>query len=135
LSAVALTDTFAGLRVAPGEAAVELAVIAPQLLLAGVAAMGLRYLLDVQAELRAARALIARLAAEEERARISRDLHDLLGHSLSLITMKGELASRLIAASDPGGAEVREMIRLTREALRGCAKACGATGSLPSPPS
>jgi len=118
LSAVALTDTVAGLHVAPGEAAVELAVLAPQLLLAGVAAMGLRYLLDVQAELRSARARIARLAAEEERARISRDLHDLLGHSLSLISMKGELASRLIAASDPGGAEVREMVRLTREALR-----------------
>ena len=118
LSAVALTDTFVGLHVAPGEAGVELAVLSPQLLLAGVAAMGLRYLLDIQAELRAARAQIAGLAAEEERARISRDLHDLLGHSLSLITMKGELASRLIAASDPGGAEVREMVRLTREALR-----------------
>ena len=118
LSAVALIDTFVGLHVAPGEAAVELAVLAPQLLLAGVAAMGLRYLLDVQAELRAARAQIARLAADEERARISRDLHDLLGHSLSLIAMKGELASRLVAASDPGGAEVREMVRLTREALR-----------------
>jgi two-component system sensor histidine kinase DesK len=46
-------------------------------------------------ELRRARAEVARLAATEERLRIARDLHDLLGHSLSLIVLKAEVARRL----------------------------------------
>src|SRR5690349_20093038 len=89
--------------------------------------MGLRYLLDVLSELRAARQQMARLAVEEESARISRDLHDLLGHSLSLITLKGELACRLMPASEPGGSEVRDMVQLAREALGHVREA--ATGS------
>jgi two-component system sensor histidine kinase DesK len=40
------------------------------------------------AQLRAAREELARLAVSEERLRFARDLHDLLGHSLSLITLK-----------------------------------------------
>jgi two-component system sensor histidine kinase DesK len=118
LSASALADSLIGQGLPPQEIAVELAVLLPQLLLIGGAAMGLRYLLDVQAELRTARSQVAQLAVEEERARISRDLHDLLGHSLSLITMKGELASRVINNGEPGADEVREMVRLAREALR-----------------
>ena len=51
------------------------------------------------AELRAAREELARLAVSEERLRFARDLHDLLGHSLSLITLKSELAGRLRARS------------------------------------
>ena len=47
------------------------------------------------AELRSAREELARLAVSEERLRFARDLHDLLGHSLSLITLKSELAGRL----------------------------------------
>jgi signal transduction histidine kinase len=50
-------------------------------------------------ELRAAREEIARLAATSERLRIARDLHDLLGHSLSLIALKSELAGRRISVS------------------------------------
>lgn len=46
-------------------------------------------------ELRAARDEVARLAAAEERLRIARDLHDLLGHSLSLIVLKSEVAKRI----------------------------------------
>ena len=45
--------------------------------------------------LTAARAEVARLAAENERSRIARDLHDLLGHSLTTITVKAGLARRL----------------------------------------
>ena len=51
-------------------------------------------------ELRQAREEIARLAVSEERLRISRDLHDLLGHSLSVIALKSELATKLLE-SDP----------------------------------
>jgi len=62
---------------------------------------------------------IRRLGATAERERIARDLHDLLGHTLSVITLKSELASRLIA-SDPDRAaiEIREVETISRDALR-----------------
>jgi two-component system sensor histidine kinase DesK len=47
-----------------------------------------------------ARAEVARLAADNERIRLARDLHDLLGHSLTTITVKAGLARRL-GSSDP----------------------------------
>lgn len=61
---------------------------------------------------------IERLAAIAERERIARDLHDLLGHTLSTITLKAELAHKL-AARDPDGAarEMREVEMVSREAL------------------
>lgn len=65
-----------------------------------------------------ARGEIARLAAENERARIARDVHDLLGHSLTAITVKAGLARRL-APTDPAHAaqEVAEVEELARQAL------------------
>jgi two-component system sensor histidine kinase DesK len=69
-------------------------------------------------ELRRMREERARLAVSEERLRIARDLHDLLGHTLTLISLKNELARRLIE-SDPrrAEAELAEAGRVTREAL------------------
>ncbi len=69
-------------------------------------------------DLSVARGEIARLAAEGERARIARDLHDLLGHSLTTITVKSALAGRLLGR-DPerARAEVGEVERLARQAL------------------
>jgi two-component system, NarL family, sensor histidine kinase DesK len=70
-------------------------------------------------ELRAAREEVARLAVAEERLRFARDLHDLLGHSLSSITLKSELAGRLLpAAPDKAAAEVRDIEGVARNALR-----------------
>ncbi len=70
-------------------------------------------------ELRAAREEIARLAVSEERLRFARDLHDLLGHSLSLIVLKSELAGRLAeAAPDRAVAEIRDVEGVARAALR-----------------
>jgi len=75
--------------------------------------------IDTIAELRAAREEIARLAVAEERLRFARDLHDLLGHSLSLITLKGELAARLLPSSpEKAATEVRDIEGVTRQALR-----------------
>lgn len=69
-------------------------------------------------ELSAARAEIARLAADNERTRISRDLHDLLGHSLTAITMKAQLARRLAGADAAAVArELDEVEALSRQAL------------------
>jgi two-component system, NarL family, sensor histidine kinase DesK len=71
------------------------------------------------AELRAAREELARLAVNEERLRFARDLHDLLGHSLSLIALKSELAGRLLpTAPDKAGAEVHDIEGVARQALR-----------------
>lgn len=59
-----------------------------------------------------------RLAATEERLRFARDVHDLLGHSFSVIALKAELASRL-ALTDGGRAsrEAAEVQRLAASAL------------------
>jgi len=71
-----------------------------------------------QRRLRRADEEIERLAALAERERIARDLHDLLGHTLSLIVVKSELAARL-AQSEPAraGDEMRDVERIGREAL------------------
>jgi two-component system sensor histidine kinase DesK len=61
---------------------------------------------------------VRRLAALAERERIGRDLHDLLGHTLSLVALKSELAGKLVER-DPKGArrELDEVTRVAREAL------------------
>jgi two-component system sensor histidine kinase DesK len=61
---------------------------------------------------------IEHLAKVAERERIARDLHDVLGHTLSLIILKSELASKL-ADRDPQRArdEIRDVERISREAL------------------
>lgn len=60
-----------------------------------------------------------RLAAIAERERIARDLHDLLGHTLSVITLKAELAAKLVGR-DPARAaqEMRDVERISREATQ-----------------
>jgi two-component system, NarL family, sensor histidine kinase DesK len=68
--------------------------------------------------LRRAHDEIERLAAVAERERIARDLHDVLGHTLSLIVLKSELASKL-AEREPGRAvrEIRDVEAVSRAAL------------------
>ncbi|MGI5163658.1 sensor histidine kinase [Spirillospora sp. CA-253888] len=72
------------------------------------------------ADAQAGRAAQARLAAAEERLRFARDVHDLLGHDLSVIALKAELAERL-APVDAGAAarEAAEVRRLAAGALDG----------------
>ncbi|MDY1548067.1 sensor histidine kinase [Luteibacter sahnii] len=69
-------------------------------------------------ELRLSQVEVRRLATLAERERIGRDLHDLLGHTLSLITLKSELARRL-ATADPARAqrEMEEVERVARHTL------------------
>ncbi len=59
----------------------------------------------------------ARLAVAEERLRFARDLHDLVGHQLSAIAVKSELAVRL-GGDTPASAEMAEVRGLARTALR-----------------
>jgi two-component system, NarL family, sensor histidine kinase DesK len=69
-------------------------------------------------KLRRANEEIENLAKVAERERIARDLHDVLGHTLSVITLKSELAGKLIDR-DPqrAGKEIREVEEISRQAL------------------
>jgi two-component system, NarL family, sensor histidine kinase DesK len=89
-----------------------------------VVAVGLTTLLVMRGEvlnrqLKAAREEIVRLAVNEERLRFARDLHDLLGHSLSLIALKSELAGKLAEHSpERAAAEIRDVEAAARSALQ-----------------
>ncbi|MEU4083869.1 sensor histidine kinase [Streptomyces aureus] len=86
--------------------------------LIGFAMTGVRQLVRTTIELRRARATVAQLAANEERLRLARDLHDLLGHSLSLITLKSELAGRMLPDHpDKAAQQVADIEQVSRQAL------------------
>jgi two-component system sensor histidine kinase DesK len=105
--AVVLADEGSGLLFLP-----------PICLLTAFGIRGTGYLITVNRELQEAREELARHAVAEERLRFARDLHDLLGHSLSLIALKSELARRL-APVDPvrAGAEMADVEDAARQAL------------------
>ncbi|WP_333771495.1 sensor histidine kinase [Streptomyces sp. IBSBF 2435] len=87
-------------------------------LLGGFAMLGVTQLVRTMRELREARRTVAHLAATEERLRLARDLHDLLGHSLSLITLKSELAGRMLPGRPEDAAQqVADIEQVSRQAL------------------
>jgi two-component system sensor histidine kinase DesK len=83
-----------------------------------LAMLGVMQVVRANRALAETRAELARLAAENERIRIARDLHDLLGHSLTTITVKAGLARRL-GPTNPAGAvdQITEVEELCRKAL------------------
>ncbi|MEU5208245.1 sensor histidine kinase [Streptomyces sp. NPDC020742] len=84
----------------------------------GFMMVGVQHLIHTTLELRAARQEVARLAANDERLRLARDLHDLLGHSLSLITLKSELAGRMLPDRPEDAArQVADIEQVSRQAL------------------
>jgi two-component system sensor histidine kinase DesK len=105
-----------------GIASANWLVIIPLVLLVrglGLDMIGFVRLGDALRELHIAREELARQAVDEERLRMARDLHDLLGHTLSMITLKSELAGRLIEKDTHGAAqEIREVERAARQGLR-----------------
>jgi two-component system, NarL family, sensor histidine kinase DesK len=105
-----------------GVTGVDWLLLIPLMLLVrglGLDMIGLVRLSSAIRELHAARRELARLAVIEERSRLSRDLHDLLGHTLSLITLKSELAGRLVE-QEPTRAvkEMHEIEQVARQTLR-----------------
>lgn len=109
----------AGLLAFAGGADAGLAlVLGGFVVLVGVFAVQSRGAAELMAELRETRQELARLAVVEERNRISRDLHDLVGHSLSVVAVKTELARRLLPA-DTGRAdgELKDIDAIVRRAL------------------
>ena len=88
------------------------------ILFAGAAVYAARLAFGRNAALLVAREEMARMAVEEERSRMTRDLHDILGHSLTVITIKAELAGRLVGTNQArAAAEISDIERLAREAL------------------
>ncbi|MFG2616593.1 sensor histidine kinase [Streptomyces sp. NPDC048507] len=86
--------------------------------LSGMVTAALLALSGTVKELRETRQELARAAVDEERLRFSRDLHDLLGHTLSVIVVKSE-AARRIAPRDMDAAleQVRDIESVGRHAL------------------
>ena len=92
--------------------------------LIGWAMVGFRLQLVLMWELRQARETVAKLAANEERLRLARDMHDLTGQSLSLITLKSELAAKRLAQLprspelDAALTEISDIGRVSRQTLQ-----------------
>ncbi|MET8260645.1 sensor histidine kinase [Micromonospora sp. NPDC005205] len=96
-------------------------------LLASFAMFGVAQLAQRNSELRAAQQEIGRLAVAEERSRAARDLHDILGHSLTVVAIKAELAGRLIEVDrERAATEIAEVEALARAALADVRQTVGA---------
>lgn len=89
------------------------------LILGGAALYGAVRTVRVVDELYTARTELAEAAIGRERVRVSRDLHDLLGQSLSAVSLKGDLAIKLLPHDTAGArAELESLTELARTALR-----------------
>ncbi|MEV4629369.1 histidine kinase [Micromonospora sp. NPDC049523] len=85
---------------------------------AGAATFLVQYLVGVVGELTRTREQLARVAVSEERLRFSRDLHDLLGHTLSLVVVKAEAVRRLLDRDPDSAVEhARDIETIGRQAL------------------
>ncbi|MFJ2894879.1 sensor histidine kinase [Streptomyces sp. NPDC087218] len=86
--------------------------------ISGAVTAAILTLAETVTELRATRQELARTAVEKERLRFSRDLHDLLGHTLSVIVVKSEAARRLAPRDmDAALAQVTDIESVGRQAL------------------
>lgn len=95
----------------------DIAYLALSTLVLGLVVFGLARLSLLVKYMHATRGELAQLAVMKERVRFSRDLHDLLGYSLSAITLKAELTRRLVG-HNPARArdELAEVIDIARQA-------------------
>lgn len=96
------------------------------MLAVGVSTLGFRRLAVTNAELHHTRVELARRAVLDERLRFSRDLHDLLGHSLTLVALKLQVARHLVEV-DPSrvAGELDDIERVVRRALTEVRQAVG----------
>jgi len=98
------------------------AVLLP-VVLVGLAMIGFRMQIVLMHELARARGTVAKLAANEERLRLARDMHDLTGQSLSMITLKSDLAAKRLTRLPESGerdavlTELGDIARVSRQTL------------------
>ena len=79
----------------------DFVVVLLPVVLIGLAMIGFRLQIGLMHELAQARETVAKLATNEERLRLARDMHDLTGQSLSMITLKSELAAKRLSRLEP----------------------------------
>nr|WP_317945829.1 sensor histidine kinase [Sporosarcina saromensis] len=82
----------------------------------GIRSMMLR--LELEEQLNQANKQIKTLIKQEERVRIARDLHDTLGHTLSLITLQSQVIQRVAANPEKVIKEAEEIERTSRSAMK-----------------
>lgn len=115
---LAVTDRLAGASV--GVVTFDLYYVVGSTLGPAAALYGTARLVRLLGELETTRADLATTVVQRERLRISRDLHDLLGQSLSAISLKGDLAKRLLRRDPPAArVEIESVALLARDTLRG----------------
>ncbi|MEZ0449373.1 sensor histidine kinase [Cellulomonas sp. ICMP 17802] len=103
-------------RIVPGWQTIDDLIIS--VFLASVAVYGFTQLVQRNRQLALAQDEVAVLAVERERERIARDMHDILGHSLTVIAVKAELAGKMFDVdADRARAEIAEVQGLARAAL------------------
>jgi two-component system sensor histidine kinase DesK len=123
LAVLAVGGCYALLASIAHESVPNTLIVLLPVVLIGWAMIGFRLQILLMQQLRQARETVAKLAANEERLRLARDMHDLTGQSLSLVTLKSELAARRLAALEPSAerdaalAEITDIGRVSRQTL------------------
>jgi two-component system, NarL family, sensor histidine kinase DesK len=101
----------------------EYLVVLLPVVLVGVGMIGFRMQITLMRELAQARETVAKLAAGQERLRLARDMHDLTGQSLSMITLKSDLAAKRLdslpasAERDAALGDLSDIGRVSRQTL------------------
>lgn len=118
LMAVALPSALCALFLAALHDYGEMAILTVISITVGSMTANLSHQVLTDRQLHAAREEIARLATANERLRIARDMHDLLGHSLSVIALKADLAERLVPEHPKQAAhEMADVAAVARRSL------------------
>jgi signal transduction histidine kinase len=112
------TTLYVGIQTALGTSTTSVIFYSTGAVLSGLVVFGLIWQVRLVTELEATRRRLADAALAEERLRFARDLHDLLGMTLSAIALKSELTSRILSIDRQRAiVELEEILGLTRQAL------------------
>jgi two-component system, NarL family, sensor histidine kinase DesK len=116
--AIGSVVTLGAIGLIQGETPGQIGSLVLSALLAAALVLVIRNMIRLIRELDRTRNELARAAVEQERVRFARDLHDLLGHTLTGIVVRAQLI-RKVAPSDPGraAAEATDVEQLARDAL------------------
>jgi two-component system, NarL family, sensor histidine kinase DesK len=123
LAVLGVSGCYALLALLAHDDMTDFLVILLPLILIGWAMNGFRMQIMLTRELIQARETVAKLAANEERLRLARDMHDLTGQSLSLVTLKSEVARKMLGRLPPTSerdaalTEVTDIGRVSRQTL------------------
>jgi two-component system sensor histidine kinase DesK len=115
---IAIVGSMAAIQAGFGGTLSDVVYTTVSTVITGLVVYGLSRLANLVTEVHAGRTRLAELAVAEERLRFARDLHDLLGYSLSAITLKSELAHRLVLKNPVRAQEeFSEVLEISRQAL------------------